>query len=60
VLAAEQVRETLTHGLETLVSSSDRVNEQLVHALVGKQADATVKKPDHDAISPVSSIWHLI
>jgi hypothetical protein len=50
----------LTHGLETLVSSLDCINKQLVHPLVFEQVNAAVEKPDHDGIPFVCRGWHLI
>ena len=52
--------EALTHGLETVTSPFDRVNKQLAHPLIGKKMDTAVKKPDHNTISLVCSIWYLI
>jgi hypothetical protein len=61
-LASTQLRylRVLAHRLEPLISALDRVNKQLVHPLISKKADAAVEKPNHDSISLVGSVRHLI
>jgi hypothetical protein len=60
--ASTQVRylRVLTHRLEPLISTLDRVDKQLVHPLLSKKAYAAVKKPNHDSIPLVGNIRHLI